>query len=49
MVTVDGDGVIKMDLSDMRLHIMTLFDLYYYRGISINQAVKGEKWYLVTH
>ena len=24
---------------------MTLFHLYYYRRISINQAVKGEKWY----
>ena len=31
----------------MRLHTvaMTLLHLYYYRSISINQAVKGEKWY----
>lgn len=30
----------------LRRVAMTLFHLYYYhRGISINQAVKGEKWY----
>ena len=50
MLTVDEDGVIrKLLVSDMRLHMvaMTLFRSlkYYYWGISINQAVKGEKWY----